>query len=778
VNDRPSRHARVAILGLGWFPDQVGGSNRYVRDLVTGLGADACAVVIGPASDAPPSVRAVSTHDASLLQRILTYTRAVRRVARTADVVDAHFALYAVLSVAVGAVRRRDLVVHFQGPWADETRQERGGQGVSATIGARVRRAIEQWVYRRAQQIIVLSDAYADLVCDYAKVPRERVVVIPPGIDTDRFHPGDRASARRVLGIPEEDFVVLAARRLVPRTGVDVLLRAWDGLESHSTRMPAGARRHLLIAGDGKCRQQLEAAAARSPGHVRLLGPVSDDDLVRLYQAADVSVVPSRALEGFGLVVLESLACGTPVIVTDVGGLPEAVRGLAPDLVVPADDPSALAARLGDAINGIRPLPDRCACRSFAERFALTRMIEEHRFVYDTVSRVHRRPRVMVLDHTARLSGGEIALLRLASALQHAPADRGADVTVVCFEDGPLVEKLRAIGVEVEILPLSQSVREIDRARVTPGHLPAGTVVAALRHAVRLARVLRRHQPDVVHANSLKAGIIGGCAARLARLPMVWHVRDRIAADYLPRTTARALRWLIPRLATAVITNSRATLDTLGPRVRSRAVVIPDPYRAPSTPSPRSGADGMLRVAMVGRIAPWKGQMQFIEAFARAFSTGGATAVIAGAPLFGEWAYDRALRERARALGLADRVEFAGFVDDIPALLAQIDVLVHASTLPEPFGQVVVEGMAAGCTVIAANAGGPAEVITPEVDGLLVPPDDVAALASALARVADDPDLRLRLGAAARGRAADFDPDIVVPRIVEVYRASSRKRHR
>jgi glycosyltransferase involved in cell wall biosynthesis len=173
---------------------------------------------------------------------------------------------------------------------------------------------------------------------------------------------------------------------------------------------------------------------------------------------------------------------------------------------------------------------------------------------------------------------------------------------------------------------------------------------------------------------------------------------------------------------------------------------------------------------MVGRLAPWKGQDVFLAAFARSFPAGGVErAVLVGAPLFGEEGYEADLHRLAAELGIADRLEMTGFRDDVSAELARLDVLVHASVIPEPFGQAVVEGMAAGLPVIATEAGGPAEVITNGVDGLLVPPDDRAALAAALRRLSNDPDLRARLGAAARQRARAYGPMPVAEKVIAFY---------
>ena len=125
----------------------------------------------------------------------------------------------------------------------------------------------------------------------------------------------------------------------------------------------------------------------------------------------------------------------------------------------------------------------------------------------------------------------------------------------------------------------------------------------------------------------------------------------------------------------------------------------------------------------------------------------------------------------AGALGIADRVTFTGFVDDVAGQLARADIAVHASVIPEPHGQVVVEAMAAGVPVIAAAAGGPAEIITDGVDGVLVAPGDVGALARALERLAADAALRSELSVGGRRRAEDYRGAVIAPRFTALYRA-------
>jgi glycosyltransferase involved in cell wall biosynthesis len=164
-----------------------------------------------------------------------------------------------------------------------------------------------------------------------------------------------------------------------------------------------------------------------------------------------------------------------------------------------------------------------------------------------------------------------------------------------------------------------------------------------------------------------------------------------------------------------------------------------------------------------------------LQAFAKAFPDGDEVAVLVGSALFGEDGYERQLRELVRSLGIAERVEFRGFRSDVFEELSCVDALVHASIIPEPFGQVILDGMAAGLPVVAARAGGPMEILTDGKTGLLYPPGDVDALASLLRRLADDVELRSRLGAQARKVVVMYSPERVAEQIVDVYEQVLRR---
>jgi glycosyltransferase involved in cell wall biosynthesis len=175
------------------------------------------------------------------------------------------------------------------------------------------------------------------------------------------------------------------------------------------------------------------------------------------------------------------------------------------------------------------------------------------------------------------------------------------------------------------------------------------------------------------------------------------------------------------------------------------------------TPAP----PGTVRLGLVATYARWKGHDVFLEAAARVNADINARFYIIGGPLYrssGSQVDPGALRARADALRLSDRLGFISHQPDPEAVYRALDVVVHASTKPEPFGRVIVEAMACGCAVIVAHGGGAAELFEDGISAIGCPPGDPEALAAAMTRLIASPDLRHDLGAGGRAEAvARFD---------------------
>jgi glycosyltransferase involved in cell wall biosynthesis len=372
------------------------------------------------------------------------------------------------------------------------------------------------------------------------------------------------------------------------------------------------------------------------------------------------------------------------------------------------------------------------------------------------------------LNHVAAPSGAEWALLRLLPALTSVRPH------VILAEDGWLRGALEGEGIPVEVLPFPDRTRNLRKERIGR-RLPLSAVTDTVAYVGILRRRLRELRPDLVHTNSLKASVYGTLASRAAGIPSVWHAHDRIASDYLPRLAVVATRQLVRHVPAGVISVSEVARASALGRRNGRMVTqtIHDPFPLPELPvrAPHRTGDAAFVVGMTSRITRWKGQDTFLRAFAMAFRGDPTThARIIGTALFDEVAFERSLHDLVRELGIADQVTFVGHSDDVWSELAGLDVLVHASRTAEPFGQVLVEGMGAGCAVLCADAGGPLEIVENGVSGLYARANDPADYARQLQRLRADPELRARLAEGGRIAAATrFSPEVISRQVEAFY---------
>ncbi len=342
-----------------------GGLERYYFELLQalpGAGSEPHGLVVGRpdgSCESAPTVASFAPSTDPLPRQWLKMRRVSAPYLRAADLVVSHFALNTF--PLIPALRTRPFVVHFHGPWALESLAEGDSRWKSP-----LKKFIERNVYRSASRLIVLSKAFGEILQSTYGVRGERIRIVRGGVNLARFHAlAPRAEARERLGWPAGRPIVTTARRLVPSKGIENLIDAVDAVR----RTTPDILLHIL--GAGPLRPELERRIREGglEGNVRLCGRVSDEDLALAYRASDLFVVPSVALEGFGLVVVESLASGTPVLVTNVGGLPEVVRELEPALVLDGVDPAALARGIESALAGSIPVPSEERCIAYAGRF-------------------------------------------------------------------------------------------------------------------------------------------------------------------------------------------------------------------------------------------------------------------------------------------------------------------------------------------------------------------------------------------------------------------------
>lgn len=361
------------------------------------------------------------------------------------------------------------------------------------------------------------------------------------------------------------------------------------------------------------------------------------------------------------------------------------------------------------------------------------------------------RARTLFLGHTTVPGGAELALVRMLRADPRWNA-------VVLLARTPERGAFADVAVAVRTTGVTQRAGASDAG--PPAQAANAARLAWQAAATRVHPAFRG--ADVVVANTTRSAAYGALAARTSTVPFVVHVRDLADAEAIGSTGARVMRRLVLPRADGVVADTRRALDSALAFVRPGTPAAVIPSASGIVPRPVTARpDGPIVVGMLARIDPWKGQELLLDAFARAFAHGDQRLELAGGAPFGHEDFAARLRRRADELGVGDRVDLLGHVDDVDALLDRWHIAVQASLRAEPLGQNVLQYLAAGCATVVADEGGPVEWVDDGVTGLRVAPRDVDALADALRRLAADPALRRTLGeAAARTPALRTDADI------------------
>ncbi len=370
----------------------------------------------------------------------------------------------------------------------------------------------------------------------------------------------------------------------------------------------------------------------------------------------------------------------------------------------------------------------------------------------------------------AGLGGAERSLLEMIRGLA---GSRYAPMLVTPVE-GPLTERVRALNVPVVVEPLPGLLR-LGRNANAADYLRATSGIFLAGYFRRFSALLREHGAEIVHANSVKTMFLTAPMRLFRPRPrIVWHIRDVMTR----RRFFGLIDSLGARVPDAIVTNSDFTAAQFR-RCRSRVVriyngLVLDEYR-PATDGERAEfkrqwgiPERRKLVGILGVLTPWKGHRVFLEAAKQVLATRAeAHFLVIGDEIYdtaGHRGYRAELEAYARELGIADRVTFTGFLNPVERALGCLDVLVHASIEPEPFGRVVVEGQASGVPVVASRSGGVPEIVPDGSVGTLVRPGDPADMARAVGRYLDSDDLRRLTASAARKWALER---FSLPRLVD-----------
>ncbi|MGQ9486383.1 MAG: glycosyltransferase family 4 protein [Armatimonadota bacterium] len=367
--------------------------------------------------------------------------------------------------------------------------------------------------------------------------------------------------------------------------------------------------------------------------------------------------------------------------------------------------------------------------------------------------------RVLYVNQWHGLGGAEISLLRV---MEHLP--RGQIQPTLACPPGTLAEEATAMGVDVVPVRFPSPIR---------GGKPSPTDMQRLYDAIASS--------DIVHAYSVRAGWYAGRLCRRPRVPMVWSIHD-----LFPYPWQRMwLKMVASRYTHAVVAYSGILQRQFGRELRHKVYLIPHgvdtqkfspiggSQRAQVRQQFQTPADALV-VLHMGRIMPFKGQHLFLQAAQRLLSKyphqHKPTFWLAGDDSMGDPRYAQRVQEESRKI--QPFVRWLGFQRNVAPVIAAADVLVHCSTRPEPFGLVILEAMACGTAVVSANRGAPTEIIEHGHTGLLLPPNDVFALAEGVHSLLADDERRQSIAANARRVVCErYTLQQHVQRLVDLYRS-------
>ncbi|MCT1400006.1 glycosyltransferase family 4 protein [Paenibacillus sp. p3-SID867] len=376
----------VLSTGMGWIDIQYGGLNRYFADYSSAMkehGHSELGFIVAPqGSQLSTDLNIKNVTNEVEIKHYLPRMRLIQKHTNQAvrsfqpDVFNPHFAFYTTMVTRRAIPPHVPIVTHFHGPWALETEVQQTKTATNAIKETKfwIKKQVEQLTYRRSDSFIVLSEYFRDVLTETYGVDERKIHIIPGAVDHNRFRPHpDRNELRLQLGISSYQPLLFCIRRLVRRMGIDRLIHAMVDV----VRVFPEVR--LFIGGDGPMRAEYEALILRlglSP-NVKLLGRISNEELVEYYQAADISLVPTLTLEGFGLITIESLACGTPVLGTPYGGTKEILHQISDDLMFNDGTAESISNKIIDVLNKDSFLPSREACRDHVlNRYTWSRVAE------------------------------------------------------------------------------------------------------------------------------------------------------------------------------------------------------------------------------------------------------------------------------------------------------------------------------------------------------------------------------------------------------------------
>lgn len=803
---------KVLVIAEVFFPDRVGGAGKHAFHTARALveAGNEVTVVTRMTNDLPPEeiIRGIhifrinwSKYQAwlrpFLFYRDLLQTLKSLNSKKEFSLIVFNQPFSALPVIFCPAAKPIPKIYNFHSSWADEFEIKnflKHAPYLPVAIFKRIiflpvislMRMIEKKVILESDRVVTLSRYMKERTGHLYDTPESKIKIIPAGVDTRVFKPvenSERESLRRQAGIRQESCVLFTARNLVPRMGLDNLIKAFALLSRELADV------ELFIAGSGFMERKLKALAANSrlAEKVHFLGVLSEEALVKYYQLSDIFILPTQFLEGFGIVTIEAMACGLPVLGTPVGGTIEILEKFDRNLLFDGKRHQQIFEKTFDFIKNSK---DRHSlslrCRQFIiENYSLSKFYAEiNKFYLDTVERLNKvRQTRYSANKTAKIKVLHIHTLPLVSGsglntfLSMLLLDKEKyEAELACGAGGDLIKLVEDGAMKVR--PLKHMLREIN---------PLEDILAFFE----LMALLKKYQYNIVHTHNSKAGILGRIAGKLSGTPVVIHTLHSCVFRYANLSGLKRRFYLYLEKFCALITDKLISIsEPLKEEFINSGIGKPGDYVTIYSGIKIEGfrkkydiiskkeelniAKDNLIVGTVSRLAQGKGHRELLYAAKKVLIKLNKVTFL----IVGDGPLKKELESLTKELRIDKNVLFSGARSDIEEITSLFDLAVLPSHY-EGMGRVLLEAQAAGKPVVACSVGGMKEIVKDGQTGILISPGNIEELYSAIYRLLSDEAWRKNMGdEAAQWVGARFSAETMAKKIENLYEEVLRDKKR
>jgi glycosyltransferase involved in cell wall biosynthesis len=713
----------VLVIGLDSASSRIGGVSRVVMELshyLTNIGSNFNLI--------ENNIISQSNNDFlrfyNLFKRNYVIMKKILKVRTETNYIFGHFPSHTLLAMII---TRKQCFSYFHGPWAAESAISENKKYRSRNS---IKFRIEKFVYKKSILIFCASTNFAKILnIDYG-IPWNRIVVVGLGVDTEKFSFISSALARETLGLEKNKTVMVSVRRLTKRMGLDFLIDAMQYMDKCAYEL------HIIGRGPEEKYLKSLIVSLKLQDSIFIHTDITDEKLKFWYCAADLTVVPSLDLEGFGLVVLESLSCGTPVLASNIGGLGELVSEWDSRFLFESGNLREFLSQLSLTLQIISAEKSSLvnAALLFAKRKSWGSIFEV------IFQRISETTNFIFVTHSSIQSGAEVSLLNLIKKL-----NSKCSIHTILWTRGWLSNKLSEIpGVSIQYI--SRRIKESERlSRSSNIRNIFSVFIMALRLNYQL---FKKSKSKVIFINTRPTLFMLLPFLCISQKRFTYWSHDLVMNKEVQSGSDKILRFIFKICKKGIfLANSNYISGNLLDLDRNRiGLLYPIFDTSLALDMGKKYETETIVIGINSRISAGKGQSVVLRAFKKfnSFHPNSRLEILGGV-MFGEVEYLDELQQLTKSFDCPEKVIFHGMQDKPLEIMKSWDISVHGAIGPEPFGRNIMESMMLGIPVVVPRIGAALELVQEYGGGLLYEAGDPESLFDSLVLITENDEVQRKI---------------------------------